>query len=251
MEPDPFTKLTPQEIEELSLCGITSAAQMATTDPQEVLEDLEKAQRFFPGRNFTLNSTKLQAIYDLCRPALNVDADSESDSALKIENVGPTTRFRTGRRPKDQVKEERRLKKYHQKKIMHSPVCTNHPVLAIFASFGTLLLAIPAVSIVMIPILMLTNNLPDIPLPILAGSIIIAPCLPYLFISRAATCPVCHMRLFTFRDYARNRAANYLPGLGYNVATALYIIFCLRYNCPGCGTPVKLFGKHRGRHIHH
>ena len=50
---------------------------------------------------------------------------------------------------------------------------------------------------------------------------------------------------------ARNRAANYLPGLGYNVATALYIIFCLRYNCPGCGTPVKLFGKHRGRHIHH
>ena len=41
MEPDPFTKLTPQEIEELSLCGITSAAQMATTDPQDILEDLE------------------------------------------------------------------------------------------------------------------------------------------------------------------------------------------------------------------
>lgn len=250
METDPFSKLTEKEIEELSLCGITTALQLAQTSPDIILQDLEKAQKFFPGKKFTLNKSKLQAIYDLCQSELKMK-EGDPNVHLDIENVGPTTGFRTNRRPKIDIVEEQRVKKYHQKKIMHSPVCTNHPVLAYFASFGTLLLAIPAVSIVVLPMLMLTNNLPDVSLPLLAFGLIVLPCVPYLLLSRATTCPVCHMRLFTFRDYARNRVANYIPGLGYNVATALHIIFCLRYNCPGCGTPVKLIGKHKGHRAHH
>ena len=250
MVSDPFSKLTEKEIEELSLCGITTAVQLARTAPEVILQDLETAKQFFPKKSFTLNKSKIQAIHELCQPALN-GSDDDSSVNLDIENVGPTTGFRTRRRTKTDIVEEQKLKKYHQKKGMHSPVCTNHPVLTYFASFGPLLLAIPAVSIVVLPMLMLTNNLPDIPLPVLAASLIAAPCIPYLLISWAASCPVCHMRLFTFRDYARNRAAHYIPGLGYNVATALHILFCLRYNCPGCGTPVKLLGKHRSHRVHH
>lgn len=250
MESDPFSKLSEKEAEELSLCGITTALQLAKTPPQVILQELETAKQFFPQKTFTLNRSKLQAIHEMCLPVLN-NGNNDSEANLDIENVGPTIGFRTKRRSKTDIIKEQKLKKYHQKKVMHSPVCTNHPVLAIFASLGTLMLAIPAVSIVVLPILMLTNNLPDFPLPLLAFGLIVLPCLPYLLISRAATCPVCHMRLFTFRDYARNRAANYIPGLGYNVATAFHILFLLRYNCPGCGTPVKLFGKHRGHHVHH
>ena len=250
MEADPFSKLTEKEAEELSLCGITTAVQLAKTPPEVILQELETAKRFFPEKNFTLNKSKLQAIHEMCLPVLN-DESNGSGANLNIENVGPTTGFRTKRRSKTDIIKEQKLKKFHQKKIMHSPVCTNHPLLAIFASLGTLLLAIPAVSIVVLPILMITNNLPDFPLPLLAFGLIVLPCVPYVFISRAATCPVCHMRLFTFRDYARNRAANYIPGLGYNVATALHTLFCLRYNCPGCGTPVKLIGKHKGHRAHH
>ncbi len=250
MEADPFSKLSEKEVEELSLCGITTAVQLAKTPPEVILQELETAEQFFPGKNFTLNKSKLQAIHEMCLPVLN-NGDNDSNAHLDIENVGPTTGFRTNRRSKTDIIQEQKLKKYHQKRVMHSPVCTNHPLLAYFASFGMLLLAIPAVSVVVLPMLMLTNNLPDVPLSLLALGLIVVPCVPYLFISRAATCPVCHMRLFTFRDYARNRAANYIPGLGYNVATALHIIFCLRYNCPGCGTPVKLLGKHKGNRVHH
>ena len=250
MEPHLFSKLSEQEKNELSLCGISSPEQLARTSVEQIVADLHRAEEFFPERQFVLSRPRIQGLHDICVAEFGPSSESESSKEFSIRNVGPTTGFRYGHRKKESPKIERQIKKYHQKKILHSAVRTNHPVLAFFAAIGTLLLVIPTISIFVLPVLMATDNLPDIPLPLLAIGLIVIPCLPYLFISRAATCPVCHMRLFTFRDYARNRAANHIPGLGYNVATALHILFCLRYSCPGCGTPVKLTGKkgHRTNH---
>ena len=250
MEASPFNKLTEQELEELALCGISSPEQLGKTDLDSLLKDLELARSFFPDKQFILTPSRLQSIFDLVQKSSKSELADFPVAGLTVNNVGPTTGFHSGRRQKGNEREIQRTKKSHQKKILHSQVSSNHPFLAYFASIGTLLLIIPAISIFALPVMMATDNLPDIPLLYLAIGLIVLPTLPYIFITRAATCPVCHMQLFSFHNYVRNRAANYIPGLGYNIATALHILFCLRYNCPGCGTPVKL-GRRKGHRRHH
>lgn len=238
MEIDPFQKLTQQELYELTLCGISCAGQLLKTDVDTVLGDLEKAQQHFPEKQFTLNRTKLESIFILCLPLLEHQDASDESNDLQVENVGPTTGFRQSVQHKSK-RQIQRIKKEHQQ-ILHSPVRTAHPWTTLFAALCTLLLIIPAVSVFVLPVMMATDNLPDVPLSVLAFICIIAPTIPYLIYSRIALCPVCHIRTFTFGDYARNRSAHYIPGLGYNVATALNILFRRQYFCPGCGTPIKL-----------
>ena len=133
--------------------------------------------------------------------------------------------------------------------MLHSPVRCTHRATAILAAFCTLFLLIPLGSVVVFPYLMLTDNMPDVPLWLLAVIVFVVPCLAYICIARRATCPVCHMRIFRYAHYTRNRAAHHLPLLGYNFATALHLLFFWRYNCPGCGTPIKLLGA-KGHRTH-
>ena len=58
----------------------------------------------------------------------------------------------------------------------------------------------------------------------------------YFVFMNISLCSVCHMKLFTFRHYARNRQAHRLPLLGSCLATALRIAFTMRFRCPACGT---------------
>ena len=250
MNQDPFGKLTAQEQEEFSLCGISSPEQLAKTSVDAILDDLEKARSFFPDRKFVLTKARIKSIFHAYQKENKREPLDFTAVELNIQNVGPTTGLHSRSRSSKSDRDTQKIKKLHQKKVLHSQVSTNHPFLAYFAALSTLLLIVPAVSIFALPAMMVTNNLPDIPILHLAIALIVLPTLPYIFIGRAATCPVCHMRLFTFRHYARNRAANYIPLLGYNAATALHILFCLRYNCPGCGTPVKL-GRRKGSRRHH
>lgn len=238
MENDPFSSLTEQELYELSLCGITSAEQLIKTDVSTVAKELSQAKLYFPDKQFTLNETRLESIFTRYAPIKDAKMADFDSSELRVENVGPTTAFRRSRAERNK-KQIRRIKKVHQQ-ILHSTVRTSHPWITFFASLSTLLLIIPAVSVFVLPVMMATDHLPEIPLAFLAFACIFAPTFPYLVLSRLAHCPVCHMRTYTFSDYARNRAAHYIPGLGYNVSTALNIIFRRKYVCPGCGTPIKL-----------
>lgn len=244
---NPFSKLTEQELELLKLCGITSADQILKSTPESILADVQLAQQYFPDKQLTLTISQLQALHQACQNYIDEITPTPRINDLDIVNVGPTTGFRFQHKTAMPTKEQ---KKRHQKQILHSPVRDGHYIKNALASLGVLLLIIPTVSIFVLPLMMITDNLPDISLKVLAVLLFVVPVLPYLFISRSATCPVCHVRLFTFKNYSRNRAAHYIPGLGYNVATALHIIFLARYTCPGCGTPVKLLGK-KGRSRHH
>ncbi len=243
MDSTPFQKLTEQEAYELSLCGISSESQLLKADINTILKDLETAQKYFPDKRFTLTKEKLESILGTQaiqeEPVATTEADETSEADfLEIENVGPTTGFR--RSSQERTKREmQKTKKAHQK-ILHSTVRTSHPWTTLFAAMSTLLLIVPAVSVVALLIMMATDTLPDISLILLVLATIIAPSLPYLLLSRIALCPVCHIRTFTFGNYTRNRAAHYIPGLGYNAATALSILFRFRFVCPGCGTPIRL-----------
>lgn len=244
----PFTKLTDQEQAELALCGITKAEQLALLNVEKVLKDLEQARSFFPEKQFTINKARLEAIHLLCKPT-TAGTQQSDDAEFRIENVGPTTGFRSSGRRNKQAREQA-LKTAHRNLPLHNPVRSNHPVLTCFGALCTCLLIIPILSFFIIPVLLITGNLPALPFPVLAVLCVVIPCLPYMVYARHVTCPVCHIRVFTFSHYVRNRFAHFSPIFGYNISTALHIIFCRSYNCPGCGTPVMLKGS-KGRKIHH
>lgn len=248
MDTDPFTRLTEQERAELALCGITTAEHLASLELETVLEDLEQARTFFPEKTFSINKARLESILLLCKP-IKAKGAEEGNKEFWVENVGPTTGFRKGGSRSRKEKEETGMNA-RQHQILHSPVRSNHPVLTFFGALSTSLLIIPTLSIFIIPLLLMTGNLPAIPLPVLAVLCIIVPSLPYMVYARLVTCPVCHIRVFNFSNYVRNRFAHFTPVFGYNISTALHIIFCRSYNCPGCGTPVMLKGS-KGRKIHH
>ncbi len=244
MNPDVFDKLTPLEREELALCGISTPEQLRNCTVQQLLRDLNQAQQYFPDKSFTLTEERLSAISLEEKPAAYTPTPSIGIPGLR--SAKPTT----GYKQRSYTEEFKSRKKDAQNNvIMHSPVRCTHPFTALMAAFFTLFLLVPLISIVAFPVLMITDSMPDLPVEILGAIILVVPCLVYLLIARKATCPVCHMRIFRFSHYNRNRAAHYLPILGYNFTTALHVLFFWRYNCPGCGTPVKLTGT-KGHRTH-
>ncbi len=239
MENQSFNNLTEQERYELSLCGISNAEQLYRTNVELILKDLEKARIYFPDKQFSLNKEKLETLVPSVRTAQTTQVYHEENTAdILVENVGPTMGFRRSQKERSR-KHLQKAKKIHQQ-IQHSAVRTSHPWIALFAALSTLLLIISAISVFVLPFMMITDSLPDISLPLLAFVCIVAPAIPYLIFSRMFLCPVCHIRTFSYGSYSRNRSAHYIPGLGYNVSAALHIIFRLRYICPGCGTPIRL-----------
>ncbi len=250
MKQDLFAKLTAEEKETLTLCGISSQEQLLKSSVKQILRDIELAKTCFPEKHFTLTEARLNAIIsDAAETEDNIQNTPSfvQFDELYIERKAPEVSFRHNAKREKNSAASKVLPAHH---ILHSPVRSSHPFLAVFSALSTLLLIVPAVSIPALIVLSAINNLPLIPLHYLAICLIIVPCIPFLILSRMATCPVCHMKIFSFSQYTRNRAAHHLPGLGYNIATALHTIFLLRYNCPACGTPVKLIGG-KGRRIHH
>lgn len=245
METDNFNKLTEQERGELALCGITTPEQLLRTDVETLLNDLKSAKTFFPDKTFTITRERLETI---CGQVPSKEESSETDAhdiGLTIQKEAPAAVFHRSRQERNHS--DQKVLEKNKQRMMHSSVRTSHPIKSILAAFSTLLLVVPAISVFVLPFMMATNALPETPIIILAFGLIIAPSLPYLLFSRLALCPVCHIRIFNFSDYSRNRLAHRIPGLGYNITTALHIIFRFKYICPGCGTPVRLVRK-KGSH---
>lgn len=235
MQPAPYDSLNPAEREELALCGILSEEQLPKTTASQLCRDLEQARKFFPDKTFTLTPERIHALF----PKVEQQDETNDRQLHGWRSAEPIAEFRS-RSHSSRSSASRHAHK--QQFILHSPVRCTHRATAILAAFCTLFLLIPLGSVVVFPYLMLTDNMPDAPLWLLAVIVFGIPCAVYMFVARRATCPVCHMRIFRYAHYIRNRAAHHLPLLGYNFATALHLLFFWRYNCPGCGTPIKLLG---------
>lgn len=236
MNPGSFGQLTPQEREDLALCGVSSEEQLRKSSPLRLCKDLEQARRFFPDRSFQLTEHRILELFSLS-PDDTIAVDKNDDFGGRSSKPTTGFRHRSGRSRTNSHRNEG-----GHPVIMHSPVRCTHSFTAFLAAFCTLFLLIPLASVVVLPYLMITDQMPDIPLELLATIVLVVPCAVYMFVARRATCPVCHMRIFRYNHYIRNRAAHHLPILGYNFATALHVLLFWSYNCPGCGTPIKLLG---------
>lgn len=246
MDSDLFDKLSTKEREELELCGIKSPQQLQNTTADKIIRELKQAKRFFPEKEFSLTEQQLRALFTEIKSESDVPTEQSDVTLPGLRSSMPTTGYRHRTEKADTSRNNTNTVPGN---IMHSPVRCTHPFTAILAAFFTLFLIIPLASIVVLPVLMVTEKMPDIPVEVLATLVLGIPCLVYVFIARRATCPVCHMRIFRFSHYTRNRAAHHLPILGYNFTTALHLLFFWKYNCPGCGTPVKLTGS-KGHRTH-
>lgn len=249
MESNKFQTLTPQEREELALCGITSPLALSKVTEAQLIRDIGHARHFFPEKTFTLTKERIHLLFDAAEASPEpAPADPGNDLCIKTQrHSAPTTKYRGHAHP--HKSEKKNKKKSDTPTLHHSPVRCIRPFFTLLSAICTLSLFIPLASSVVIPILLITDNMPYIPIERLVAMLVVIPCLLYVVTAAYATCPVCHIRIFRFAHYSRNRDAHYLPLLGYNFATALHILFFWRYNCPGCGTPVKFFGA-KGRRTH-
>lgn len=235
----PFESLNPTEREELTLCGISSEEQLVKSSADTLIKDLRQARAIFPDKTFTLTDEKIRTLF----PQSESVQRSEDSELPDWNRVEPVVTFRRGSHKRSGDTKQ----KYAH--ILHSPVRCTHPGKAILAALATLLLLVPAMGTIAFAWLMVTDNLPGVAPWIPVAAVFALPVAFYLIMARCATCPVCHMRIFRFTHYPRNRAAHHLPLLGYNLATALHLLFLWSYNCPGCGTPIKLLGT-KGHRTH-
>lgn len=279
---DALTHLTPAELEDLKLCGITEESQLQQASAAAVWADLQKVREFFPKHCVVLTEARLQ---ELCRgsetPApltTKLNEDLASWDRLVIESTHMSTagfkrrsRHKEEEQPRTEPEEtptdltdlpvaeqlpkielRNSLKKAEKlnglSKNFHAIRC-NRPFSTYFGAWAAIML-IPAIaSMVITPILLLCGW--NIEKTIIYGVIAILLGVPHLILSRMALCSVCHMRVYTFSNYVRNRAAHKLPLLGHTLATALHVILFFQFRCPACGTQMKLIGRRKGKpHFH-
>lgn len=240
MEQDILSTLTSQEREDLALCGITAEAQLEKCSVSAVCKDLETARGFFPERDFCLTESRIREIFQSKAADCSAESTAAEDAQFPPEQESvPTTGFKSGGDAESAAKTKIIR---NRSVLMHSPVHCAHPFITVVSALATLALLVPVISTVILIYLMITDQMPEITPTVLATLILGIPCAVYLLLGGKANCPVCHMRLFTFRNYNRHRAAHYLPLLGYNFTTALHILLLWNYTCPACGTPAKFIG---------
>lgn len=261
-----FKDLTPAEKEELSLCGITTEAQLHRCTAETLQQDLEHLRSFFPDRTPVLTTERVAAL--LPKVQEEDEEDASGDFIPRATAVPPAAQFKRKKNLREEILREReeaeaerrrkgearnlstseKLERMHGlSKHFHAIRCS-HPLRVYFGAWATLLLIIPFFALLAIPTMLLTGDI-DSGKPLYYGAAFAALVLPWFLIARNAECGVCHIPLYRFGNYPHNRDAHHLPLLGYTLTTALHIIFLFWFRCPACGTMLKI--NTRSSHHHH
>lgn len=263
--------LSAGEIRDLALCGITTPDQLKKVKAETLWQDLQKAQEFFPDHRLTLTQSRLARIcgegaaeaapvkrYQQSATWANLDMKARGQVLAQMKYPHQVEEAEAEEEDDDDITEDDEqlglpIKKAQHvsglSKSFHAVHCT-HSWLTYFGALATVLL-IPAICCLGIVPTMLLQGIVAEPIHLVyAGAACFVLMLPYIIYSRITTCSVCHMRIFSFKNYGRNRAAHHLPILGYTIPTALHILLFFQYRCPACGTTQKLFARSRHRHRH-
>lgn len=276
--------LSPAELEDLKLCGITNAEQLRRASAATVWADVQKAQEFFPSHRFAVTEARLQ---QLCggeeqaplETKLNKDTEAWDNLVIEPTRISTTGFKRRSRHHSEQqdtapaqpqakpalpnaplplaemlgaeelAKDIRTAQRVSGlSKNFHAIHC-NRSLSTYLGAWAALMVVPSLAAMVVTPLLLLSGG--DTKKIVFYGVLFILLGIPHMFLSRMATCSVCHIGIFSFRNYPRNKAAHHLPLLGYTLATALHVIIFFQFRCPACGTQMKLFGRHRGKPHHH
>lgn len=239
--PDSLISTLPEAARhELSICGITTDAQLRRTSPERIWQDLEKARSFFPDETFRLTRAQLEEICG--RFAANhrtVLQQPPVTPSAKESPAPPTTeQFRPAQQPIPRT--------HRHRNESRSCVTVRHPIVIWFGAATALLMPLffPAL-IAVIYILLYTDFRPlgNSPYVYMAAPLLLL--VPHLMMVRLSRCTVCHMPMYAYRPYPHHRTAHHIPMLGVAFPSALHTFFRLRLRCPACGTAQRLYGTPR------
>ncbi len=248
--------LSPEIRHQLKLCGITTDAQLAGGKAEVLIGELRMAAKLFPEEIITLTE---ETINSIIREAQKIHDIPEKEQQRETPSVDlfPANREDNEKESTEQQSLERAEFRRELKKAPHhsgsrGAITSGHPFTLLAGAFAALLVPLFILSLIGIPYLLLVSDYRSFgDKEAIYLFICFALIIPHLIMVRLAHCSVCHMNIFTFRNYPHHSRAHRLPLVGVAVATALRIIFCFRYVCPACGTEQKLFGKrNRRRHTH-
>lgn len=257
-----FYSTLPADIQrQLKLCGVTSDKQLAAGIAPTIYQELKAAANFFPGETISLTEAQIS---ELIRKAADFTGISVKDTAptlLKEKTPAPPVIHSVVKiqAPKDDEAEElpsikntafqKHLKSANHYKSEGKAITSGHPVALWFGALACSLVPLFLITLISSPFILLQSGFSAVEnIDLIYAVLIVALILPHLIMVRLVHCSVCHMNLFTFRNYPYHSKAHRLPLLGVPVSTALRILFTFHFTCPACGTKQKLFGKHKRHH---
>lgn len=253
--------LSEAERSELHLCGISTDAQLRKVSAAHLWKDIQQAREFFPDREFTLTEERIQQI--IAHTPLAIESVEENVATTLPEHRGLViTRspvksefFHTVRmdgRDANINPETTAERILHAEKVnglsrdFHA-ICCTHPHRTYLGAGATALLIPAMIALIVFPIMLFYGYKPLGDNPYVYGAIVGGLAFPYFVFLHMAYCPVCHIKLYTFRPYPHHKGSHNMPFLGPTFATALHILAFFQFRCPACGTQLKLFGSSRNR----
>lgn len=244
--------LTEQERRSLSICGITQDEQLAACSPAAVAADMQLALGYLSdvhvvpvSRLEDLRNRAASTVGEL--PPLSEEPEPEQvneDTDLPpVRTPGaapkPAPLVDFGRNATDSgtSSKHRSTPAFHASETKDHAIRNTRLFTVWIGAWLTLLFpcALLGLASLLVTRFCLHINLPGDSLKMWMNTCLFIVGLYFVFMN-ISLCSVCHMKLFTFRHYARNRQAHRLPLLGSCLATALRIAFTMRFRCPACGT---------------
>lgn len=276
---DEFLNTLPErETKALSLCGITTAKQLARISPQDLAREIRQAQTYFPD-DIPAELLSEERLTALCEGALHharsyPRTPEEESTRLATERISQQVKifggandtdendFFVGHAPVDNgivrdLKEEAKpvsnldaAEAERGKSMRFSTIRCGHPITIYVASIATLLLLPAGLLLIGLLVGVMGGDVSPEQLGYsMLGVLVILAF--YFLMNFHARCTVCHIHVFSLRSYPRNKYAFRIPLLGYTFSTALRILFTMKFTCPACGTKLKLAGRNPHHHHHH
>lgn len=238
--PDSLISTLPETTRrELSICGITTDAQLERTAPARIWQDLQTARRFFPDESFALTLQDIEKIVATLHRKETGRKEQVSPPQAAVAPHAEETDFRHSLQTAGQSRRKSRRNNY----ITHRA-----PLLSFLGAITALLMPMFFLALIGAGYLLLFTDerpLGNNPYIYMAAPLVFL--IPHLLMVRFARCSVCHMPLFAYKPYSHHKRAHHIPLLGVAFSTALHVLFLLRFRCPACGTAQRLYGSPRSR----
>ena len=245
-ENNQLPKATEQERKALAICGICKASQLAAVSRSALLADVQKATEHFPQEMQVLTERRIDELIAECQRIDRESQDGTQVEEKKTREEAPYKRVAphlviTHRRKHrhEEVGEEQRTG-FDKGHSIHN----SRPLRTYMSAFFTILFYVDILAWITVPVLIFMGFLPELN-TILLLAVLIAGALPYITYAKYTQCPVCSMPILNRRHFSRNKHAHNCPILGHVFSTALHILFCFWFRCPGCGTPQRIIRKHK------
>lgn len=239
-------QLNEQERQALAICGICKAEQLKEANRDVLFADVQKATEHFPQVMQVLTEQRIDEIIAECQDKLQTEQEyaqirqEETKSDVPFRRSSPELVVTHRKRRRDENLREVQKSGFDKAHCIHNI----RPLRTYLSALFTILFYVDILAWLAVPLLIFMGLLPELNI-MLVLVVLVTGVVPYITYAKYTKCPVCNMPILSRRHFSRNKYAHNCPILGYVFSTALHILFCFWFRCPGCGTPQHLIRRHK------